>query len=85
LKKGAAEVRWDNTIANLHAGEGVLTRDLNAKFQEGVNNFANGPSSEYNVKVIVNGGDFDDIDQLADKIVDKLQKIERRKPHSRRA
>lgn len=51
LSKGAENIRWDNTIANLHHGETVLTEDLSKQFKQGVANFANGGNSEYNVNV----------------------------------
>ena len=81
LSKGAANVRWDNTIANLHKGEAVLTEDLNKKFHQGVDNFANGGNSEYNFYI---SGDGLDPDAVADKVIEKIKRTEARKPRSRR-
>ena len=83
LSKGAAEIKWDNTIANLHHGEGVLTKDLNAKMHQGIENFANGGNAEYNVEVNLYGAEVD-ADEVANKTVTKIKRMERRKPRSRK-
>jgi hypothetical protein len=81
LRKGAAEVMFDNTLANLHKGEAVLTRDLNQKFHQGVERFANGGDSQYTVNVYPTPGM--DEEALANKTVRKIEKKERRKPVTR--
>lgn len=81
LRKGTMDVRYDNTAANLHKGEGVLTKNLNDKFKQGVDNFANGGNNEYTI--IVNPSTGMDEEMLANKVVKKIQEAERRKPQSR--
>jgi len=83
LRKGAENINFDHTIANLHKGEAVLTRDISAKFREGVNNFANGGNAEYNVKVYVTGTNAS-ADEIAERTIIKIKRLERRKPQSRR-
>ena len=82
LSKGAANIRYDNTIANLHKGEAVLTEDINNKFKQGVDNFANGGNSEYNFYMDMRGNNYDE-DKLAEAIKRKFKEEERRKPTSR--
>ena len=82
LSKGAANIKWDNTIANLHKGEAVLTEDLNTKFKQGVDRFAEGPSSTYNVNMYVTEATVD-VDELVGKTVTAIRRIEMRKPQSR--
>lgn len=83
LSKGAANVNFDNTIANLHKGEAVLTRDLNQKFHQGVENFANGGNSEYNITVQVNGTNATP-EEIAREVQKVIQKDDKRKPQSRK-
>ena len=83
LKKGAADVRFDNTLANLHHGERVLTQDLTQKMDRGMTEyFANGGSSEYNVQVTIDGANKD-VTQLANEVVRIIKRTEARKPTSR--
>lgn len=81
LSKGAANIRYDNTIANLHKGEAVLTEDINNKFKQGVDNFANGGNNEYNFFMKFDGN-YDE-DKLAAAIERKFKEAERRRPQSR--
>lgn len=81
LAKGG-EIQWDNTIANLHKDERVLTSDLNKKFEQGVNNFANGGGNTYNVKVIHQNPTASP-DEIAQKTVNKIKRLESRKPGGR--
>lgn len=83
LAKGAENIRWDNTIANLHRGESVLTADISAKFKQGVDNFANGGGPVYNdIKVYASEGM--DEEALANKVIKKIERSNARKPQSRR-
>lgn len=83
LSKGAENIRWDNTIANLHRGESVLTADISAKFKQGVDNFANGGGPVYNdIKVYASEGM--DEEALANKVIKKIERNNARKPQSRR-
>lgn len=81
LAKGG-EIKWDNTIANLHKDERVLTADLNKKFEQGVNNFANGGGNTYNVNVIHNNPTASP-DEIAQKTVNKIKRLESRLPGGR--
>lgn len=83
LSKGAQNIRFDNTIANLHKGEAVLTEDINKKFRQGVDNFANGGNSTYNVNVNVEGTNAS-ADDIANKVLTALKRQEGRKPRPRR-
>lgn len=83
LKKGAAKIKVDDQLFRLHRGEGVLTEELNAKFHQGVENFASGPSAEYHLHMTVNGNDLDE-DVLVAKAMRGMRKIEARRPGSRR-
>jgi TP901 family phage tail tape measure protein len=56
LRKGAMNVRYDNTLANLHKGESVLTADYNNLFKKGIQNFATGGGNEYNYHVYPSAG-----------------------------
>jgi TP901 family phage tail tape measure protein len=82
LSKGAANVRWDNTLANLHHGEAVLTKDLNQKFHQGVENFASGGNSEYTINVNLYGTNVDE-DEVVRKTMTAIKRKEGRKPRSR--
>lgn len=81
LAKGG-EIKWDNTIANLHKDERVLTADLNKKFEQGVNNFANGGGNTYNVNVIHQNPTASP-DEIAQKTVNRIKRLESRLPGGR--
>lgn len=73
LKKGGS-VRFDNTLANLHRDEHVLTAGLSKEFEQGVKNFASGPNVGYTINVDATGTGVN-----ADDIVRKtMQAIDRR-------
>jgi len=80
LSKGAMNVKWDNTLANLHAGESVLTADYNKKFRDGMENFASGGGNTYTIHVY---GDGANADEIADKVLHRIKREEARKPRSR--
>lgn len=79
LRKGG-EVKFDNTHAILHKGETVLTDKLTQKFKD---NVASGGSTVYDIDVAVSGSDLDPND-VADAVIDKLEKRKSREPRSRR-
>lgn len=54
LKVGG-EVRYDNTIANLHRDETVLTAPLSKQLREGINNIDGGAGNEYNITMDFRG------------------------------
>jgi murein DD-endopeptidase MepM/ murein hydrolase activator NlpD len=80
LRKGG-EVRFDNTHAILHKGETVLTDKLTKKFKD---NVASGGNVVYDVGGVQVIGSNLDPDDVADAVINKLEKREARKPRSRR-
>lgn len=82
LRKGAEYVKFDNTLANLHRGESVLTKNLTDKMHQGVDNFANGPQSSYNVNVTIDGYDKDK-KALAREVIREIKKEAARAPQKR--
>jgi murein DD-endopeptidase MepM/ murein hydrolase activator NlpD len=80
LFKGAQYVNYDNTLANLHKGEAVLTKDINSDFHRGVENFANGSPGDTIINI--NGYDYS-MEALANMVVSKMEQRELRKPQSR--
>lgn len=83
LSKGAMDVRFDDTLANLHAGEAVLTKDINNKFRQGVENFANGGNNQYNLNMNITEPGAS-ADEIANRVIVKLERKEARRPGSRR-
>jgi murein DD-endopeptidase MepM/ murein hydrolase activator NlpD len=83
LSKGAENIRWDNTMANLHKGEAVLTKDISEKFRRGVDNFASGGNNEYTIKVTVMNPQADP-DEIAGAVMTAIERKEGRKPTRRR-
>lgn len=73
LAKGAQNIHFDNTLANLHKGEAVLTEDLNRQFHQGVANFANGGQTAYNINVVLN-----EADMSPEELAYKIQRIQQR-------
>ena len=53
LRKGAT-INYDNTLANLHKGETVLTNPLTKKLNDGIDGLASGGDVSYNVSVNIN-------------------------------
>jgi hypothetical protein len=81
LAKGG-RVRWNNTIANLHQDEQVLTASNTKLLDRGLANLANGAGNVYDVKVYASEGM--DVETLANKVVTKIERREGRKPGSRK-
>jgi murein DD-endopeptidase MepM/ murein hydrolase activator NlpD len=79
LRKGGT-VRFDNTPAMLHRGETVLTDNLTKKFKE---NVASGGNTVYDVDVTVTGSDLNP-DDVAEAVIKKIERQERRGPTNRR-
>lgn len=79
MKKGGT-VRFDNTPAILHKNETVLTSQLTKQFKE---NLASGRGNVYDIDVAVHGSDIDPND-IAEAVINKIERAERRGPHSRR-
>lgn len=72
LKSGASFVKYDDTLANLHRGESVLTAPLTRKFTE---SFAGPNNSEYNINIIVNDPSSDvDVERAILTAMDKRER-----------
>jgi hypothetical protein len=82
LRKGAEYVKFDNTMANLHRGESVLTKNLTDKMREGVDRFAQGPTNQYNVEVNIDGYNGDK-KALAREVINEIKREAARAPQSR--
>ncbi len=86
-KDGAENIRWDNTLVNMHKKESILTADQSDKFRKlanNIDNVAGGGGNEYNVNVYMTGTDVD-ADDVANKVMTKIRRIEDRKPTRRRS
>jgi hypothetical protein len=82
---GAQNIGWDNTLVNLHKGEGVLTEDQNAKFRNLANNIdtvASGGETQYNTTVEVNNPRASAV-EIANKVNQINIRNERRKATKR--
>lgn len=82
LKEGAFTL--SDGLAMLHRGETVLTQDLSRELREGIGRFANGGNNNYNVNVNVNNPNAN-ADEIADKVISRIRRMEMRKPQSRRS
>ena len=78
LRKGAMDVKYDNTLANLHKGEGVLTRDINSQIKTGAELFANGGGMGDTYNVYPSEGM--DEDRFARKLFSMAERKRRRRP-----
>lgn len=76
------QVKYDNTIANLHKKETVLTAPLSADLKDGIKNLRDGGTTEYNLSIDARGSNLDE-NLLADKIFSKIRTLEARKGGSR--
>lgn len=80
-----ADINFDNTLANLHRGERVLTAPLTNKLDEGLSKLANGGGVVYDVDVVVQGSATkDDANSIANAVIRKLQQQENRQGRSRK-
>lgn len=68
-------IKYDNTIANLHKNERVLTAPLSRQLEEGIGNLRSGGKTEYNLTIDARGSDLNE-DVLATKIFRKIQMLE---------
>jgi len=81
LRDGAANVRFDNTLANLHHGERVLTKSLTSDMDAAMREyFANGGQTVYDIDI---NGEGLDTDAIVTKVVQEIDKRDARKPQSR--
>ncbi len=75
-------VKWDNTIANLHKDETVLTAPLSKELERGINKLDTGVSTHYDINIEVNGSNMD-ANQLAETIMTKIKQKEDRTGRSK--
>lgn len=70
------EVMYDNTIANLHKKETVLTAPLSEELKRGISNLDQNAGSEYNITMDMRGSTIDsnfDIDGALEKAIQKRE------------
>lgn len=67
-------VKFDNTLANLHKGEKVLTAPLSSKLERGINQMDNSSHPQYNISI--NGANANP-DEIAKKVIAAIEKKER--------
>jgi hypothetical protein len=79
LRKGA-KIKMDNTLANLHRGETVLTAPLTKALENGVNSVGGG--DVYNLEFNITGGNMD-VKDLAKQVVFEIEKTKRSKGRQR--
>ena len=80
------EVLFDDTLANLHKGEKVLTAPLTSKLDKGIDRLANGDTNSQ-ININLNGvtiREEADIDKLAKAVVGAMDQRERRNGRSKR-
>lgn len=85
-KDGAQNVRWDNTLVNMHKKESILTEPQSDKFRylaDNIDKIAMGGGNEYNIRVEVSGAQVNE-NMIAEKVVQAIRKEEARKPLRRR-
>lgn len=70
-------------LAMLHKGETVVTEPLTKQFHEGVDRFANGGETTYNLNMNFTG-DVANKDEIAKHVIKVIGRAEARKPQSRR-
>lgn len=66
-------IRWDNTIANLHKGETVLTEPLSRELERGIKNFASGGNTVYNENITINPAPGMSPEAIANAVMSKLE------------
>jgi len=74
-RTGIENVRWDNTLVNLHKKESVLTAEQSKRFRD---NVASGGDVQYNTYITLNAADMD-----ANDVANKVQQIQRRQASRR--
>lgn len=66
-------VNYDNTIANLHKNETVLTSSLSSKLENGINQLDSGSQNHYTIRI---DGTGLDADAIAAKVITKIERKE---------
>lgn len=71
-------IKYDNTLANLHKNETVLTAPLSAALERGINNIDNGVGDQYNIEVNFNGVTPDlSRDDIVSGVIEAIEKKQR--------
>jgi TP901 family phage tail tape measure protein len=86
-KSGAENIRWDNTLVNMHKKESILTAAQSDKFRslaDNIDNVAGGAGNQYNITVQVSDTNAS-ADDIAKKVLTTIKKAEMRKPQRRRS
>jgi hypothetical protein len=81
LKTGG-DIMFDNTLANLHHDEKVLTARNSKDLDRGLENLANGAGAEYNVNVYVTDAGAS-AEEIANVVDARMRRRESRLPRSR--
>lgn len=79
------KIKFDNTLANLHKGERVLTEPSTKALEAAIQNFAGGMGTggdTYEINIEIDGTGLDE-NKLASKIMDKIELQEVRKGRKR--
>lgn len=78
------KIKLDNTIANLHRGERVLTEPSTRALETAIQEFAasGGGRNSYNLEFNIDGGSIDEA-ELAKKVVFEIDRMERTKGRKR--
>lgn len=76
-------INFDNTLANLHKGEAVLTKPLTQQLTQGVEQVASGGGNNYTIEVNINGGNVN-ADQIASAVMTKINMKEIAQGRSRK-
>lgn len=72
------EIKYDNTLANLHKNERVLTAPLSAKLESGIEKIDSGPGVVYDIDMKIVGPFHSQID-FQKGVEDAMQNVEKRK------
>jgi murein DD-endopeptidase MepM/ murein hydrolase activator NlpD len=68
------KVRYDNTIANLHKNETVLTAPLSAKLEQGINKIDSGGSNNYTFNINADSINTDiDFEKVVTRVLEKKE------------
>jgi len=81
LRSGAT-INYDNTLANLHKGEAVLTEPLTRKLNEGIDNLATSANTNYNVNVNIDKANATPL-EIEQAVYNALEKKEVRSGRAR--
>ena len=68
------KIKYDNTIANLHKNEAVLTAPLTAKLESGIDKIDSGSGNTYNFTINAEGINTEiDFEKVVTRALDKIE------------